>query len=94
MSWKTLGESQMGAHIMGQRDLENAIEDDKTNEALRLLDRRHEWDHLEDRDVFANEKKWRRPLHWATVKGNEAVLRAILKSGCFVDVLDKVSQFY
>ena len=77
-----------------QRDLKNAIENDKTNEALRLLDRRHEWDHLEDRDVFVNDKIDLRPVHLAASKGNEAVLRAILKSGCFVDVLVKVSQFY
>ena len=77
-----------------QRDLENAIRNDKTDEALCLLDRRHEWDHLEDRDVFVNDEEWLQPLHWAAYIGNEAVLRAILKSGCFVDVLLKVSQFY
>ena len=81
----------MSDHPGWLKALERAVSKNRTETAFSLLQRRHEWDHLEDEDVFADN--WY-PLHYAAFKGNEEGLRAILRSGCYVDIRSMVSTVY
>ena len=57
---------------------------DRTDEALSLLEGRHDFNHMDDQDVFVSDSAY--PLHQAAGKGNLKIVRAILRSGCYVDI--------
>ena len=77
--------SENTSHTHWLYSLRSAVKGDREEEALSLLQRRTEFDHLDDEEAFGDI------LHWAAPLGRVSILRAILQSGCHVDVQSKVS---
>ena len=69
----------MTSHEDWLQNLYNAMANNQIDSVRQLLQGRHQFDHMEDKDVFGCR------LHQAVNFGNPNVVRAILQSGCYVD---------